>query len=520
MGARMIPFDVAGDGSVTSRRPAAATGVGGALVLNNTLVRFDPGAYTGRYATGADAASFWSTGVQDVVLIPDLAGSVRISGLNLVSYRLTASGDFTAIGNPDAVDASGATMTFRSTQVRVEAGDFPGRWGTDELGWNVGAATLTLIPATSWSIYVDSGGAKATFALDAAGDVASFSPAQTFEADGATLTWKTEPVRVDPGAFAGTWYVTRALNGSPVLRTGPQTVPLVPGLEHQLGLTGSGTRLISVFSPCAVQPATATLGAWTVALSCDTAPPDTDGDGVPDDADVCPTVADDDGDGVDDAFDGCPTLPDPDQADADGDGLGDLCDDDADGDDAADGEDNCAGLANPDQADNDADGQGDACDGDDDDDLIGDGGDNCPLVANFDQGDFDGDGQGDVCDGDVDGDGVTDDLDLCPATPAGPAIDGDGCTGAQLVARLCVPTAFQEPRPLRELRHRRREPRGGGRPAGAEREGPHRPPGRPALAESARWARASRGSPGAWPRISSRWRCRRRRPPPRPAGRR
>ena len=54
-------------------------------------------------------------------------------------------------------------------------------------------------------------------------------------------------------------------------------------------------------------------------------------------------------------------LLNPDQADADGDGIGDACSDDDDGDGVPDGEDNCPTVANPDQADTDSDGIGDVC---------------------------------------------------------------------------------------------------------------------------------------------------------------
>ena len=62
--------------------------------------------------------------------------------------------------------------------------------------------------------------------------------------------------------------------------------------------------------------------------------------------------------------DNCPDFPNPDQADNDNDGVGDVCDDDDDNDGVIDTEDNCPLLYNPDQSDRDQDGKGDVCEQD------------------------------------------------------------------------------------------------------------------------------------------------------------
>ena len=102
---------------------------------------------------------------------------------------------------------------------------------------------------------------------------------------------------------------------------------------------------------------------------------------------------------------------------------------DSDGDGINDNVDNCPTVPNPDQRDLDADKFGDACDPDMDGDGIPNQPDNCPAVANNDQRDTDLNGIGDACSDDRDGDGINDTVDRCPEQPEDRDTfeDTDGC---------------------------------------------------------------------------------------------
>jgi len=162
---------------------------------------------------------------------------------------------------------------------------------------------------------------------------------------------------------------------------------------------------------------------------------DTNGDGV---GDAC-SGSDLDGDGVPDSIDNCKWIANPAQKDTDGNGIGDVYQvSDPDGDGVPDSFDNCKHVFNPGQEDSDKDGVGDACDVcplDANNDVDGDGvcpaTDSCPAVYNPDQLDTDADGLGDACDDDDDNDGVLDVYELAKGSdPRNPDTDGDGVSDA------------------------------------------------------------------------------------------
>ena len=122
---------------------------------------------------------------------------------------------------------------------------------------------------------------------------------------------------------------------------------------------------------------------------------------------VADVFEDADGDGISDQTDNCQSSANPNQADADSDGIGDVCDSDIDGDGFANSSDNCPSTVNLDQADFDADGSGDLCDQDDDNDGVLDTDDAFPLDET-ETVDTDIDGIGNNADLDNDNDGVLD----------------------------------------------------------------------------------------------------------------
>jgi hypothetical protein len=178
-------------------------------------------------------------------------------------------------------------------------------------------------------------------------------------------------------------------------------------------------------------------------------------------------IPDSDGDGIIDLFDNCALTENADQSDADGNRVGDACNDheDLDGDEFADQLDNCPDVANADQRGSDGDPLGDACDPYPNDthnlESLAD-----LEVANQQIGVLQTDltvatGELAVCSdilldteldlamtlaalgeavADTDEDGARDTADSCPGTPGGDEVDLVGCSLDQFCGAIDAST--------------------------------------------------------------------------------
>jgi hypothetical protein len=131
-------------------------------------------------------------------------------------------------------------------------------------------------------------------------------------------------------------------------------------------------------------------------------------------------VVDADGDGISDANDNCPNTANANQANNDGDTLGDVCDSDDDNDGVSDEQDAFPFDSNE-SVDTDGDGIGNNADTDDDGDGQLDGDETAcgsnPLLASSKAADNDADNSPDCVDSDDDNDGVLDTSDAFPFNP-------------------------------------------------------------------------------------------------------
>ncbi len=375
-----------------------------------------------------------SNGVEDIFLHDRDTGETT---------RVSVASDGTAANNESsrpAISGDGRFITFTSSASNLVSGDTNGVDDVFLHDRDTGVTTRISVAADG----TESDGPSSVSTLSADGSFISFrSVATNLVVGGAN---GVEQVYIVNRVTGSLFLVSAKADGSPGSNPAPVCVPPASCNPKE-----SSSR-----------PSLSTDGQLVVfhSIAVDLVPDDTN-----DKKDIFlrdVSGLDLDGDGFFEADYNCPSAANADQADADGNGIGDVCDDrdgdgvmdsvdgcpddsaksdpgvcgcgvvevadcgqdpgqqdtcpndpdklspgvcgcgvpdtDTDSDGVMDCLDNCINDANADQIDTDGNGDGDACDLDDDSDGIPDTEDNCPQIANHDQADADGDGIGTKCD--------------------------------------------------------------------------------------------------------------------------
>jgi hypothetical protein len=224
LGEGLLDFDVATNGQVTTGATGTATASGNTVTFLTSVVAIDPGAFRGIY--DISRVMDWTSGAQNVTLVPGLTYSLELGEGNF-DFDLGTSGQVTTTATGIAT-ATGNTLRFLTSVVAIAPGAFQGIYDISRvMDWTSGAQNVTLVPGLTYSLELGEG--NFDFDLATNGQVTTTATGIA-TATGNTLTFLTSGVVINPGAFQGSYAISRVVDWS----TGPLTVALVPGFQYSV----------------------------------------------------------------------------------------------------------------------------------------------------------------------------------------------------------------------------------------------------------------------------------------------
>ena len=386
-----------------------------------------------------------------------------IAILNRINLNLSVPAAVLQDGSDPTVGATTISSPHDTAFGDLRVGARVRAWGEWDDPFQIGVSGYVWAPTGANGVYVSDGQARGAANLVLGGHVPvlnwslsgglQFRPTQTIQLD-PSLPAFTQGTSVQIGGGVGFLFADGKAQIGPEIRGSLLTAGNTSRTtnaeltldaryrifdDFELGL-GAGPGLTSGFGT----PDIRVLGMLAFSPQMKKpAPPDRDGDGVPDAEDACPDLAaprtanpakpgcpapaDRDGDGIPDEVDACPDVPGVASTDPGKNG----CPMDRDGDGIPDTKDACPDAPGPPSADLAK--NGCPLPRDSDGDGIPDTEDACPTIPGIKSTDPRQNG----CPGDRDGDGIRDDKDACPDVPGVPTKDPktNGCPRARITAQ-------------------------------------------------------------------------------------